>query len=181
MYIQMFLTKLRYAESKVDLNFKTKILNKVIKRNASALHTLFSFICFCLSVFYVRLSFIPSIFSFSECSSLTIVLFFFALTIQFFSLPLNVSLHISIVVGLFFLLLLVCSYSCLLCLLHFVNGFFCIVKRTAEASLEVMTSFIHLHNNYFIFLFVCGKPNLARDRDNQNYFAFEREYVSEVV
>lgn len=38
-------------------------------------------------------------------------------------------------------------------LLYFVNGFFCIVNRMAEASLEVMTSFMHLDNNNF-FLFV---------------------------
>lgn len=34
----------------------------------------------------------------------------------------------------------------------FVNGFFCIVNRTAEASLEVMTSFIHFDNNNYVYV-----------------------------
>lgn len=38
----------------------------------------------------------------------------------------------------------------------FANGFFCIVKRIAEASLEVMTSFMHFDNNYYYFN---RKPN----------------------
>lgn len=44
-------------------------------------------------------------------------------------------------------LLLLPLYFCWLP--YFVNGFFCIVNWMAEASLEVMTSFMHLDNNYF--------------------------------
>lgn len=55
------------------------------------------------------------------------------------------------------------------CVLHrwqachiLVNGFFCIVNRTAEASLEVMTSFIHFDSNNYVYVKdrrVCVRAN----------------------
>lgn len=72
-------------------------------------------------------------------------------------------------------LLLLPLYFCWLP--YFVNGFFCIVNRMAEASLEVMTSFMHLDNNYFyerkIDTYMLGHWELVEDK-NKIVLHFQR-------
>lgn len=64
----------------------------------------------------------------------------------------------------------------------FVNGFFCIVNRTAEASWEVMTSFIHVDNNNYVYVRdrrVCVRANeISGCAKKPNYIYCKRTWVS---